>query len=219
MPQASRPSKLIASVGIACVAIAGAGVIAMGAYAEAPGHAASAHEHLPAAIDARGRVATLVVAIHPGCPCTDATAEALARLARQWHAGDVVVHALIAGPAADEGVVLRAHVNRQLAYLPDVHVRTDAGGLAWSLGARTSGHVFAFDADGALRFSGGITPGRGHRGESEGLRALRALATPGNRIETTLETPVYGCSIFGDEHRTAADGLAADASCPLCTED
>jgi len=57
----------------------------------------------------------------------------------------------------------------------------------------TSGQVLLYDAAGALQFSGGITVGRGHAGDSDGSDSINAVLrgdTPAVR-----RTPVYGCSI------------------------
>jgi hypothetical protein len=60
-------------------------------------------------------------------------------------------------------------------------------------GATTSGQVMVYDASGAIRFSGGITDGRGHEGDNAGLSAILGLVRDGKAAVST--TPVYGCSL------------------------
>jgi hypothetical protein len=61
-------------------------------------------------------------------------------------------------------------------------------------GAATSGQVILYDARGTLLFSGGITPARGHSGDSTGRDAILALLIDGS--SEASETPVFGCSLF-----------------------
>jgi len=64
-------------------------------------------------------------------------------------------------------------------------------------GALTSGQVMLYDAEQKLVFSGGITHGRGHEGDSAGRESIERFLTSG---ETTVsETPVFGCIIRSSE--------------------
>lgn len=137
---------------------------------------------------------TLVVTIHPRCPCTPATLEALGALLERapvrpslWL---LVVRPAGAAPGFEDGPGLE-----RARRLPAARVLIDVDGAeAARLGARTSGHVLLLDAQGALAFSGGITPGRGHHGPSGGAEALAALLR-GERAD--LAPPVFGCPLAG----------------------
>jgi hypothetical protein len=50
-----------------------------------------------------------------------------------------------------------------------------------------------YDRSGALRFSGGITDGRGHEGDNAGLFSVLDLVRSGK--SAVAATPVYGCSL------------------------
>jgi hypothetical protein len=77
---------------------------------------------------------------------------------------------------------------------PRIRLYTDATGLERQrFGAIVSGEVFAFERDGRRVFHGGLTPGRGHVGESAGQGELEALAR-GKRAEP-CEAPVFGCRL------------------------
>lgn len=62
------------------------------------------------------------------------------------------------------------------------------------LGVKTSGQVLVYDSTGALLFSGGVTRGRGERGESKGATSLRALLTQA-AVTDAISSPVYGCEL------------------------
>jgi hypothetical protein len=78
-----------------------------------------------------------------------------------------------------------------------VTVLDDVDGTeARRFGALTSGQVVVYDADGRLRFSGGITPARGHAGDNAGRSAIIALLEGAS--SASVETPVFGCSLLDD---------------------
>jgi hypothetical protein len=137
---------------------------------------------------------TLVVLAHPQCVCTQATltelAEVLARARVQPK-----TYILFMKPDGMPAGWSDTRLWRQAAALPGVVViRDDAGRQARQFGAETSGQVVLYDANGALRFSGGITGARGHAGENVGRTALVGFlneSPAGNRT-----TPVFGCPLF-----------------------
>jgi len=60
--------------------------------------------------------------------------------------------------------------------IPGLKLRVDETGAETKrYGAYTSGQVLVFDANGGLGFAGGITPGRGHEGDSAGAEAALAV--------------------------------------------
>ena len=80
----------------------------------------------------------------------------------------------------------------------EVPVVADRNGqMAAQLGAETSGHVVLFDAAGQVRYHGGLTRSRGHRGKSPAQDAmLTVLSAPGSVAEAQT-APVYGCALIG----------------------
>jgi len=137
---------------------------------------------------------TVLMAVHPKCVCTGASVDELARLVANAN-GRVAVTALLLVPHGTDGTWRDAPIRDAVARIPDVAVIEDHGGvIAASLGARTSGHVFVYAPDGLLKFHGGITASRGHRGDNVGRSTIEALA---NRTETSrTTTPVFGCELF-----------------------
>ncbi len=72
-------------------------------------------------------------------------------------------------------------------------IRDDGALMAAAFGAETSGQVFLYDAQGSLRFSGGITESRGHVGDNAGRAAVEQLLQGKAPVKT--RTPVFGCSL------------------------
>src|SRR5262249_51471049 len=154
--------------GVAC------GLGAMAAASAAPGAPPSMPAELPAGEPFRsGGAGTVVLVAHPMCPCTRASLHVLERIVHEASGVDVVV--LFAAAVKDR---VGADLRKVALQIPGVRVVDDPGGhIAARLGVRTSGTVAFYDGTGRLRFAGGITPGRGHEGDSAGADALRAAIT------------------------------------------
>ena len=70
----------------------------------------------------------------------------------------------------------------------------DASGVeAARFGAGTSGAVLLYSSDGTLLFAGGITPARGHQGDSFGRQRLLALLD--GAAADRRDAPVFGCAL------------------------
>ena len=134
----------------------------------------------------------LLLALHPRCPCSRATVNELAKvLSRAPNASEVTV--LMYKPPNEpdswfEGALLDACRRMHC------QVRSDPGGrLATSLGSLTSGGVVLYDADGKLRYQGGITSSRGHEGYNAGEQAIIEILQ--GRRDSHASMPVFGCPI------------------------
>jgi hypothetical protein len=140
---------------------------------------------------------TLVMVLHPRCPCSRASLGELERIlarARQPLACYVLFVRPDGVPDDWEKTGLRAAASA----IPGVEVRDDAGGAdAKRLGASTSGHVLLFAADGTLRFSGGITATRGHAGDNAGSDAVLGVLGAPDESATQAGTAVFGCPLYG----------------------
>jgi hypothetical protein len=79
--------------------------------------------------------------------------------------------------------------------IPGVHVLRDVDGAdARRFGAWTSGQTLLYDAQGRLRFSGGITDARGHEGDNAGRASLESILFHGET--PAARTSVFGCGLF-----------------------
>jgi hypothetical protein len=109
---------------------------------------------------------------------------------------DVEVLAVI--PSGAEKQWIEAPLMQRARAIPGVRVRLDDGAReSRRVGVETSGHVLLYDAEGRLRFSGGITPARGHVGDSAGSDAIISILN-GERIapgQAAMETDVFGCAL------------------------
>jgi hypothetical protein len=136
----------------------------------------------------------IVFFAHPLCPCTRASLceldESLARLPDDTSASVVFVTA-----GLHESDVERSPIVNQARRIPGVEVRFDETGReAKRYHASISGEVFGVDRSGRVLFHGGLTPGRGHQGDSGGQRLLERIAR-GNFHDSPCRAPVFGCPL------------------------
>lgn len=95
---------------------------------------------------------------------------------------------------------------RMAEAIPGVRLTADPGGQeSQKFGIMTSGHASLYAADGTLQFSGGITPARGHEGDSRGKAAILDYLRQEARAVTDASA-VFGCSLRKPE-RAASRGL------------
>jgi hypothetical protein len=69
--------------------------------------------------------------------------------------------------------------------------------LAALFGAETSGLAALYTGDGRLLYRGGLTPGRGHEGDSFGTDAVAALSQSNSSQAAARQAPVFGCALHG----------------------
>lgn len=137
----------------------------------------------------------LLLAAHPQCPCLPAT---LAELQRALGATApptlrVLVHTP-SSPPPEWDAAADAALRRTLPNGAAIDDRD--GALAAALGLRTSGHVLLFATDGRLRFTGGVTAGRGHQGDNRAGRTLAAMLADAGKPQAS--TAVFGCPLQAD---------------------
>ncbi len=136
---------------------------------------------------------TLVMVLHPHCPCSRASLQHLHRILTERNQ-KLNAQVLFYVPASSPTDWKKTDIWQQAAEIPAVTLVTDKDGLeAKKFGASTSGQTYIYDSAGFLKFSGGITALRGHAGENENLDlALSALR---DEMTASVVTPVYGCLI------------------------
>jgi hypothetical protein len=140
-----------------------------------------------------GERPTLVLTLHPHCPCSRATVHELAELMARAD-GRVAAHVLFVRPIGAPSDWLDGDLWKAARAIPGVDVVVDRDGRdALALAAIASGHAFVYDPKGRLLFNGGITDGRGHEGDNPGYLAILALLREGK--SPLASTPVHGCSL------------------------
>jgi hypothetical protein len=183
----------------AWVAAAGAGMSALAAYKSRPGEPAHAPARWPegSRIGRPPGMPTLVLFAHPMCPCTEASLTELARLMRR--VGErVSAHVLFIRPDGTPSTWAESALWKKAARIPGVTVEADPDSVeTLRFQSATSGEVVFYDATGALRFSGGITPARGHEGDNPGSDRIAALVA--GAADGWKETPVFGCPLQDSE--------------------
>jgi hypothetical protein len=176
---------------VGCIA---AGFAAIQRYANTAG-IAGATERLPDEVLASHRRPDrplLVMAVHPLCPCTEASLAELGELlARSAGRCDALV--LEYSPSSPVPGWRPTAAQRTLSGIPIPVLADRDGALAARLGAHTSGHVALADANGAIRFRGGLTIARGHRGRSPAQDAI--LNVIAGKPAALTSAPVYGCGL------------------------
>lgn len=145
---------------------------------------------------------TLVMFVHPFCPCSLASIGELERLMPFIHDKvnvNVVFISLknLEGVSADEWK--QTQLWKKTNKIPGVNILRDNNELEAKLfGAETSGHTVFYDQKGNLVFSGGLTPARGHMGDSIGRSTIIGW------MENSKQTDRVDSSIFGCELRSPA---------------
>jgi hypothetical protein len=137
---------------------------------------------------------TLVMFVHPRCPCSRASLMELGRLAAQCQ-GRIALHVVFLKPDGFPNGWDRTALFRVAQQLPEAAVLTDQGGKeAACFGATTSGETFLFSPVGTLLFHGGLTASRGHEGENIGSAAISSLVLHGGTERA--RSPVFGCRLW-----------------------
>ncbi|MDZ4779362.1 MAG: hypothetical protein SGJ19_03815 [Planctomycetia bacterium] len=136
---------------------------------------------------------TLLMFIHPRCPCSRASLRELAEILAQ--AGDgLEANVLFFQPVDEPDNWSHTDLWETATHIPGVKVKSDLGAATASqFGAETSGHVLLYDAKGRLLFSGGITAGRGHEGDNSGHSAVVSLVQ--GKAHLLNSCPIFGCPV------------------------
>lgn len=140
---------------------------------------------------------TLVMFMHPRCPCSSASLAEFERvMAHLSEPTNLVI--VFVKPAGTPKGWEDSGLYRHACELKDVTVLVDEGGVeAGRFGARTSGQVVVYNAKGELSFQGGITAGRGHEGANAGQQG--ALESARGSQSCCDKTEVYGCQLNDEE--------------------
>jgi hypothetical protein len=191
------------SLSLVWLVIVGTGFTLLARYQNASGSIGRTPSDWPhqTRVELDQKLNTLVMFVHPQCPCTRASMEELNRLLARCH-GNVAAQVWFFKPAGFSADWTRSDLWRSAAAIPGVTVHEDPDGAQARLfGAETSGFVLLYDPHGKLRFKGGITGSRGHAGDNAGEDSVVSLLD-GHGVSLT-QTPVYGCSLLGECRATA----------------
>lgn len=148
---------------------------------------------------------TLIMFIHPKCPCSSASITELSILTTRC-AGKLKAYAVFVRPETVAAGWEQTDYWRRAAAIPGVTVLVDeAGRESLRFGAVTSGETLLYDARGKLIFSGGITGARAHEGDNQGLDSITAIVLTGDT--RCRQTNAFGCALQASgERQTHARG-------------
>jgi len=193
-----------AIAGLVWLAVIVTATFLMFAYAATPGDGGAPPAVWPSAshVARDSSKPTLVMFVHPRCPCSRASVGELAVLMAHVQ-GKAIVRVLFLHPAGTNPGWVETSPWHEAAVIPGVAVQRDEDGAEASLfGMKTSGDSVLYAADGRLLFHGGITISRGHSGDNPGREALQALLQ--NQPAQLAQTPAFGCALFAPGTSTAA---------------
>lgn len=167
-------------------------------YASAPGTAEVAPVAWPAESTLPRTPArwTLVMFVHPRCPCTRASLTELEKLQAR-SAGQIDMRIAVLQPSGVTTDWTQTSLCRHAFALPGAVVSLDASGSeARRFHARISGEVMLYDPAGRLAYHGGITAARGHEGDNPGSDAILNLIAGD---VASAACPAFGCPLLGGE--------------------
>lgn len=163
-------------------------------YQNDPGLTAEAPQIWPQAstLQLDARALTLVMFVHPRCPCTRASLLELNRLLASAK-GELATRVVISVPTLAEFGWEETDLLTYSRSLRNTRVVIDESQRETQIfGVHTSGDVVLYNAQGRLLYSGGLTLARAHQGDSEGraviLKTLRGEAAFHQGV-------VFGCPI------------------------
>ncbi|MDF1665399.1 MAG: hypothetical protein P1V97_26795 [Planctomycetota bacterium] len=140
---------------------------------------------------------TLLIFLHPHCPCSQATLSELERQQRYWPKNLRVTFVFIQVQGMSEDWV-KTDLWKRSSRLSGVELTIDKDGReAYLFGASSSGEVRLFNKLGQSLFIGGVTPSRGHEGDSAPGQSL--LSRLENNTHEPCEYPVFGCELFDNQ--------------------
>ncbi|MBC7772024.1 MAG: hypothetical protein H7210_05980 [Pyrinomonadaceae bacterium] len=175
------------------------GTLSLAAYSNRAGASSNAGPSWPTGslLLEQPRDSTVVLFLHPRCPCSRATVREL-KGALSVTPAPLRVCVVVFAPAGESEQWSQTDLLRQAGSLPGASVFIDIEGKeAERFGIRTSGHVLLYSPMGKLVYSGGVTPSRGHEGENAGIDAVRRFVS--GRTLPTSEAAVFGCPILHAE--------------------
>lgn len=150
---------------------------------------------------------TLVMFLHPYCPCSRASLYELEALLQQ-HPGKLTVQVLFWHPQEFAEAGMRSELWELARALRGARLWSDIDGAEQRrFQAQASGEVFLYHPTGKLLFHGGITASRGQIGRSLGHEAIESVAL--GQVPVRSRCSVYGCE-FGHGGRMSQSAALAD---------
>ena len=187
---------------IVWIFLVGLGGIMLSRYANTPGYAEDSLERWPLSskISRTVGLPTLVMFVHPRCPCSRASMEELSLIMAHCQR-KVRTQVVFVKPERFSQDWVKTDLWNSATHISGVEAMVDGEGKeAKFFRANVSGQTMLYDSQGRLVFSGGITPSRGHEGDNDGRDAILAFLTKG--IILHKQTPFFGCLLFNQQKKS-----------------
>ncbi len=139
-----------------------------------------------------GKAYSLVMAIHPYCPCSRATVGELIKIYSHGH-DNLKITIFAFKPADEPDSWIESSTIKTLEQMKPRIVIDSDGSMAKRLALGTSGQALLYSPAGKLLFNGGITSGRAHAGDNLGEDTILSLLR--GEAPEVHSTAVFGCSI------------------------
>jgi hypothetical protein len=177
------------------MAMAGVGFRALEGYERTPGATGRSPQDWPlgSALEFVPHRPNAVMAVHPRCPCSRASLDLLAEIARGAPPTSSIRLLIFRPEGTGPGWAGETGLPAVESAGGAIRVDDPGGREAARFGLATSGAVAAFDAAGHLRFSGGLTASRGREvasGGAEDVASVLAGREPGRG-----KAAVFGCGM------------------------
>jgi hypothetical protein len=195
--------KKLLALGLVWLCVTAIGFFYLNQYANKAGTPATVASTWPvgSSLVLPNNMPTLVMFLHPMCPCSEASVAELARLLPST-LGKMRHVVLFYQPKSKTAAWTKSTLWQDVAKMPGVEIITDWDGLEADIfGSKTSGQVYVYDSNGVLAYSGGITPSRGHMGDSPGRAAILSIAK--NQPNSIQTADVFGCSLKNPQRSVA----------------
>jgi hypothetical protein len=147
---------------------------------------------------------TLLMFVHPRCPCSRASLQELAEVLSE-NSNRVRAYVVCCIPRGAPPGWAEAATWREASAMKNVEVYCDENDRERShFGAETSGCVMLYDPKGRLLYSGGITRARGHTGSNAGRSTIESLFRGDS--PSVRDGPVFGCPLLDPEISASEKG-------------
>jgi hypothetical protein len=141
---------------------------------------------------------TLLMFLHPHCPCSRASLGELELI--MAHCRDKAeVKIIFVKPLGTAMDWTKTDLWQRAMKVPGIEVMVDQNGReAGIFQASVSGQTMLYDVPGHLVFSGGITSSRGHSGDNDGRDSIESFLNEGKVM--VPHTPVFGCPLLNQSY-------------------
>lgn len=194
-----RRIQLLSAVWISCIL---AGMVSVLNYSSAPGAAAKPPRSWPttAKLSPHPSRPTLIMFVHPHCPCSMASINELSRLAARTRDRLEIIAIFVIPPGCPPNWHHSALWDSARS-IPGVRAVADEDARICSqFHVTTSGHCLVYNPQNSLIFSGGITAGRGHEGDSTGQTMISDCVRE-FKEEGLSECATFGCQLTTDQSK------------------